>query len=168
MTLKIGIICLGLVCLLGIGLLGRALNQAQSEVLFLHEKFRLWDIAEMAAKCNKFLMKRGKPVKTQRHSSILKIFPATTYLDILEHSKKSKKTEKGLLASKEDEEEESLAETEEDKKFKVKDSCVTIDWKEDYCKVIIILSLTVLAVSFVLGFSIFLQYSSAEKLTSKF
>jgi hypothetical protein len=66
----------------GVVLFGKAIGKTHREIMKLYDTLRLWDVSEMAIKCDEFLSKRGKVLKKKRSSSILKIFPIKTFVDL--------------------------------------------------------------------------------------
>lgn len=85
----------------------------------MYRKVRLWDINELSFKCNKFLeLKAAKPMKT-RGSSLLKIFPLRTLVNIIETQKIIEQSQSMSKSFNHAKEEKSL----KDQSFKsIKDS----------------------------------------------
>jgi hypothetical protein len=47
----------------GVVLFGKAIGKTHREIMKLYDTLRLWDVSEMAIKCDEFLSKRGKVLK---------------------------------------------------------------------------------------------------------
>ena len=53
--LKSCLIILSILCLVGVIMLGKSLNKVQKEIFEFHSNLRLWDVDELALKCESFL-----------------------------------------------------------------------------------------------------------------
>lgn len=80
---KGGLMAFSIICLIGGLVFGKYLNKTNQEVLDFYHLIRLWDVCEMAYKCDQYLKLRFKTIRKQRTSSLLKIFPLKTFVDII-------------------------------------------------------------------------------------
>lgn len=93
--LKSVLLGLSIVCLVIMSCLGNYLNRANIEVIGLYKNIKLWDVNELILKCTNFLDASGaKLSKKQRSSSLLKIFPIKTLLEIIEGQKEKEEKPK--------------------------------------------------------------------------
>lgn len=84
------ILAASIVIVLLISVIGSHLNKINREVVEIYKTVRLWDVAELSAKCNEFLTTKGYKVNKRRGSSLLRIFPFKTFLEIIAQSSKGK------------------------------------------------------------------------------
>jgi hypothetical protein len=107
--LKIILLLLSVVTMVLIALIGNYINRINREVVEIYKRIRMWDINELSIKCNGFLGDRGVKINKRRSSSLLRIFPVKTFLEIianeshkerksvfLDESRASKAAKKGL------------------------------------------------------------------------
>ena len=67
--------------------IGNRLDRVNRQVVDLYRLIRLWDVAELSNKCSDFLTGKGCKVGKRRNSSLLRIFPVRTFLEIILEAK---------------------------------------------------------------------------------
>lgn len=85
------VLAASIVIVLLISIIGRHLNKINREVVEIYKTVRLWDVAELSGKCSEFLTSKGCKVNKRRSSSLLRIFPVRTFLEIIVQAGKGKK-----------------------------------------------------------------------------
>ena len=81
---------LALIFVIGTIVVGHLFAQGEKKIFIFYSKLRLWDIAELALKCNQFLSKKRKIVKEQRRSSLINILPTNAVLGLVSYKNDNK------------------------------------------------------------------------------
>lgn len=90
--LKGVMLALSVITMALIAAIGNHINKINKEVVQIYKKIKLWDINELSIKCNDFLGARGLKINKKRNSSLLRIFPIKTLLEIIDPKKEKKST----------------------------------------------------------------------------
>jgi len=86
------------IIILLISFVGNHIDKINREVVDVYRMVRLWDVAELSTKCSDFLTAKGCKVTKRRNSSLLRIFPVRTFLQIIaDASNGSRKEKKNAL-----------------------------------------------------------------------
>lgn len=81
--LEAAVLAASIFIVLLISVIGRHLNKINREVVEIYKTVRLWDVAELLGKCSEFFTSKGCKVNKRRSSSLLRIFPVRTFLEII-------------------------------------------------------------------------------------
>lgn len=79
-----------IIIVLLVSFIGSHINKINREVVDIYKTVRLWDVAELSSKCSDFLTSKGCKVNKRRNSSLLRIFPVRTFLEIIVEAGKGK------------------------------------------------------------------------------
>jgi hypothetical protein len=84
------VLAASIVIVLLVSFIGSHINKINREVVEIYKTVRLWDVAELSGKCSDFLTAKGCKVNKRRSSSLLRIFPVKTFLEIIAEAGKGK------------------------------------------------------------------------------